>query len=106
MPNTGVVRKGEHHRGAFIKFDGRRYYSKELNGIVGHKLQVFSYQGNHQVIKAIRPEGEGMFQLRTRSATKRITNDAVDTFLRYLVEKHLTNRQASITSVNLRKPRQ
>lgn len=107
MSNTRVVRQGKHHRQAYILFEGRRYYSEELSNVVGHKLRIYSYLGTCQVIKAIRPEGEGAFQLHTkRSAAKKMTNDPVDEYLRYLEEKHLTGRQASITPVNLRRRRQ
>lgn len=106
MSNTRVVRHGKHHRGAFILFEGRRYYCKELNSLIGYKLQILRYPGFHQMLKAIRPEGEGVIQLRTRSATKRISNDAIVEYLRYLKENHLTSRQASIAPVRLHRPHQ
>lgn len=106
MSNTRVVRQGKHHRGAFVLFEGRRYYCEELNGLIGHKLQILRYPGIYQVLNAIRPEGKGVCQLRTRSATKRISNDVVDEYLRSLKENHLINRQASIAPVSLRRVRQ
>ncbi len=106
MSNTRVVREGKHHRGAFVLFEGRRYYGKELNSVVGHKLRIFIYPGNRQVIKAIRPEGKDAFQLRTRSATKRITNDVVGAYLQYLKEKYVTNRQVLFPPAALRISRQ